>query len=226
MKKALLLMTVAALIATPAFAGIRNTKHDLSSTSTAATKSNNYNEICVFCHTPHGGVTTLQAPLWNRSAGLPAALSAATDLYNSATLTSGVSTPTAVATAVNASDARLCLSCHNGSSLGSALANPANSASGAQPAGLNNITGNANLGSTLTNDHPIGMVYASATPSSEFNSQTGSGATATVGGLPLYTASAVMWCSSCHDVHDNTKGTPFLNSTNAASALCLKCHVK
>jgi predicted CXXCH cytochrome family protein len=34
-----------------------------------------------------------------------------------------------------------------------------------------------------------------------------------------------MWCSSCHDVHNNANA-PFLNVANDGSALCLTCHVK
>ena len=44
--------------------GIRNTRHNLSSGSTNAVRAANETELCVFCHTPHGGRT--DAPLWNR----------------------------------------------------------------------------------------------------------------------------------------------------------------
>ena len=31
------------------------------------TQRNNYGEVCVYCHTPHGANRTLAAPLWNRT---------------------------------------------------------------------------------------------------------------------------------------------------------------
>lgn len=222
MKKVLVLAAAITLLAAPAFAGIANTKHDLSSGSTATNKSSNYSELCVFCHTPHGATTGLNAPLWNRTV---AAVFAATALYNSTTLDQTNSNPTTVLNAVNTSDALLCLSCHDGASLTGALKNPANSSSNAQPLGLANITGNSNLGTSLTNDHPIGMAYpavATASGAGEFVAATG---VTDVAGLPLYGTTGVMWCSSCHDVHNNANA-PFLNVANDGSALCLTCHVK
>jgi predicted CXXCH cytochrome family protein len=222
MKKVLVLAAAITLLAAPAFAGIANTKHDLSSGSTTTgTKSTNYSELCVFCHTPHGATTGLNAPLWNRTV---AATFAATALYNSTTLNQTVSNPTTVLNAVNGSDALLCLSCHDGLSLTGALKNPANSAANAQPLGLANITGNANLGTSLTNDHPIGMAYPGVQTADTAGFVAPTGTTA-VAGLPLYGTTGVMWCSSCHDVHDNTNA-PFLNVANAGSALCLTCHIK
>jgi predicted CXXCH cytochrome family protein len=44
--------------------------------------------------------------------------------------------------------------------------------------------------------------------------------------IGLYGAgSAFVWCSSCHDVHDNAN-QPFLVMANTGSALCLGCHDK
>jgi len=46
--------------------------------------------------------------------------------------------------------------------------------------------------------------------------------------LPLFqTASAgtfKMQCATCHDVHSNRNGRPFLRDTTTGSALCLDCH--
>ena len=64
MKKVIVLAAAIALFATPAFALISGTAHDLSSANNA---SSSITEICVFCHTPHGADTTVtDAPLWNR----------------------------------------------------------------------------------------------------------------------------------------------------------------
>lgn len=237
MKKVVILLAVASLLAAPAFAGIRNSKHDLSSSSVAtnSVKSTNVDEICVFCHTPHAGDNSGLAPLWNRSLG---SLSfAATDLYNSATLQSATQ-PTQVVTAVNASDAKLCLSCHDGTSLAGGLSNPPASASNAQPtfnaSPDDRTTGNADItdgtGSAtnaLKNDHPIGMAFtdALATADGELVLPSVSGVVGKGETLPLYGTTDVMWCSSCHDVHNNSY-IPFLNMSNAGSTMCLSCHVK
>ena len=230
MKKVVVLATVFALLATPAFAVIRNSKHDLSSSSTATVKSTNVDESCVFCHTPHGGTTGMLAPLWNRS-NVSASTWTAAQLYNSVTL-DGASTPTTVLGEVNSSDAPLCYSCHDGSNLGGGLNNPPASASNAQPTftAPNDVVGTqANLndgGNALTNDHPIGMDYGTVAgnDTAGFNGETT--ANVDVGGLPLYGTNGVMWCSTCHDVHNQGAGQPFLNMTNAGSALCTTCHIK
>jgi len=49
---------------------------------------NNYGEVCVYCHTPHGGNTLPQMPLWNRT------VKATTyTVYNSSSLTQTASQP-------------------------------------------------------------------------------------------------------------------------------------
>ena len=232
MKKIMVMTIVITMLATSAFAVIRNTKHDLSSTSGQTVASDNYSETCVFCHTPHGGQTGILAPLWNRS-HLGKDYSAPSELYNSVTLTS-YSTPSTVEGAVTRSDAKLCMSCHDGTNLNGGLLNPANSSLNAQPifTGVTSVRANANLGDDLTNDHPIGMDYRAAqgADGDGLNTDNGgaSGAQA-VGVLPLYADSAatndVMWCSTCHDVHGSAY-TPFLNMDNAGSKMCTTCHNK
>ena len=224
MRKLMLLAAALTLVATQSLAvtSIRNTKHDLSSTSTATVKSSNYDEICIFCHTPHKAVDQLNAPLWNRSGTDTISIAL---YYNSATLDTASKEAT-VSAKVLASDVKLCLSCHDGASLTKTLANPSNLVNDAQPAGLTNLTGAANLddghgaaGVDLHDDHPIGMVYntiVSNTPSEWVADP--------VASIKFYDG-GVMWCSSCHDVHDNS-AAPFLVTSNAASALCLACHNK
>lgn len=53
---------------------IANTRHNLSmvgivgiSASLHDSSRNQYNEVCVYCHTPHGANQTATAPLWNRT---------------------------------------------------------------------------------------------------------------------------------------------------------------
>jgi predicted CXXCH cytochrome family protein len=227
MKKVLVLAAAMALLATPALAAIQGTVHDLS-TLGSGTPATGTDEVCVFCHTPHGGVTGLTAPLWNRTTVN------ATGVYTSASLTA---TAAAVdVTAVNATDAPLCLSCHDGASIGGNLVNPPNNGTMDYTvlAGLVAADGDTDLldgAASLTNDHPIGFNYAAAlAQDTELN------AVATVQGVlgtDVFAFGAVtgdMWCSSCHDVHGKLNGATnfpqFLRASNAGSAVCLACHNK
>lgn len=224
MRKLMLLAAALTLVATQSLAvtSIRNTKHDLSSTSTATVKSSNYDEICIFCHTPHKAVDQLNAPLWNRSGTDTISIAL---YYNSATLDTASKEAT-VSAKVLASDVKLCLSCHDGASLTKTLANPSNLVNDAQPTWVGTMSDAANLdyghaavGVDLHDDHPIGMVYntiVSNTPTEWVADP--------VDSIKFYDG-GVMWCSSCHDVHDNA-AAPFLVTSNAASALCLGCHNK
>lgn len=203
-----------------AVTSIKGTKHDLSSTNVTpgvTVKSDNYEEICIFCHTPHKAVDQLNAPLWNRSGTNAITIS---KYYNSATLETE-SRQTTVAAKVAVSDVKLCLSCHDGASLTKDLANPSNLEAGSDPTGLTDLgaTNPANIGLDLHDDHPIGMVYADvvAKNTAEWDATP-------VTSIKFYDG-GVMWCSSCHDVHDNT-AAPFLATSNVASGLCLSCHVK
>lgn len=102
----------------PASAGIANTKHNLGSGNLAiggaGTRTggsglgdiftNGTDEICVFCHTPHGANTSVPVPLWNK--GTPA----------STTYTqwaSGSMNGTAPSNLANHMSLA-CLSCHDG----------------------------------------------------------------------------------------------------------------
>lgn len=210
MKKFLVLAAVVVLYATPSLAAIANSKHDLSSGSTATIKGGS-NEICVYCHTPHGAAAVGTAPLWNRTTVN------ATAFYNNP---AGSMNSAQTLAGVNASDAILCLSCHDGVSLTGTLKNPPNSGGG-NPAV--NITGNGSLGTDLSNDHPVGFVYSLAATPNDLEIK----AAPSVAAVKVtYGASGnQMWCSSCHDVH-NGAVVPFLVTSNSASALCLACHLK
>ena len=157
----------------PAVAAISATKHNLGSSGTKSNKTGATDEICVFCHTPHGAdVSTAGAPLWNKK--LPAAtgytMYAVTDSLDSgAPLTSvaGVSLP--------------CLSCHDGTQALDNIINAPGSGGydstgggagglawswGTSPRvdGTGKLTGVAALGTDLSNDHPIGIKYCGGGP--------------------------------------------------------------
>lgn len=223
MKKVLVLAAAVTLFATQAMAAssIIGSKHDLrvgqpGGDSTYVDQNGTTSQVCVFCHTPHGAQTT--DPLWNRT-GVVANITAE---YNSVTL-DAVSRPGAVDAAVDASDAPLCITCHDSNSVVDALGNPPNDGT-VLFAGGGFGTSALNIDSDLSNDHPIGMPYATVATNAgvaEFQTL----ATVTAAGLNFYTATNVMWCSSCHDVHDDANA-PFLAKSNTASGLCTTCHVK
>lgn len=144
-----------------AAASISTTKHNLGTTGTGTNKVTvGTDEICVFCHTPHAAASG-SAPLWNKGA-------VSTSYTTYSTTTS--STLDGEVLAVG-SISLACLSCHDGTQAmdnmvnapGSGGYNAAGLSAGYTWTGANQtagkITGVANLGSDLTNDHPIGIRY-------------------------------------------------------------------
>ena len=86
-------------------AGIANTKHNLSTGGTGAVHvSTGTDEICVFCHTPHGSDTSAPVPLWNKQ--LPTSSYTTYATLNSSTIDGTILSVGSVSLA--------CLSCHDG----------------------------------------------------------------------------------------------------------------
>lgn len=101
---------------------ITNTRHNLSQRGAAGadllaggpnsggagimdSSRNNYGEVCVYCHTPHGAAINATAPLWNRA--LPTGTTYQTyNQLNTSSLTQTVSQPGGASLP--------CLSCHDG----------------------------------------------------------------------------------------------------------------
>ena len=156
-----------------AMAGIAESVHNLGLTGTGPSANggtrNQFSgtaEICVFCHTPHGGNSSAAVPLWNRNLNTPSNYSTYDQL--------GTSTFDAKVADVGSVSIG-CLSCHDGTmAIDSMLNEPG---SGAINTSFNQgawsgddiqsaddgrlATGIVqNLGQDLTNDHPIGMQYA------------------------------------------------------------------
>lgn len=210
MKKVLVATAVLALVASSAFGTVVGSKHDLSSaTGPNATYqgSSDGGEVCVYCHTPHGATAAGVAPLWNRGT-----VNATAAYANAGSLDHTVALAT-----VNTSDAPLCLSCHSGTALTSVLNNEPNYA------GFTNVTNDlsgasTDLGTDLSNDHPVGFVFDAA---EDVGLKVPGTAPVNFGA-----ANNEMWCSSCHDVHGGVAATPFLVMSNSGSALCVDCHVK
>lgn len=159
------------------------------------------NQICIFCHAPHNSATVQIVPLWNHGT-----TAATFTLYTSSTLNAVPGQP--------AGASKACLSCHDGT--------VAIDTYGTRT-GTNMMSGSALLGTNLSNDHPVSFTYNAALATSDGGLVTPASASQVVAGIPLYASS--LECASCHNVHDNANGD-FLRVSNAASALCLKCHSK
>ena len=212
MKKIQLTMTaVMVLLALqPGFSQtIVGSKHDFSGKTWNTSVGS---QICIVCHTPHNAVTIAEAPLWNH--GLTASIFA---LYTSTISTTFNATP-----GQPDGTSKLCLSCHDGTV---AVDNY-----GGRTTGTFFVSGKDSLGINLSNDHPVSFTYDAALVTADggglrattFASGIGGG---TIAEKMLF--GGKMQCASCHDVH-NTSSVPvgLLVKSNAASALCLTCHIK
>jgi len=179
---------------------IVSSPHNLSLSGPGPVKSLSETEICIFCHVPHrAGVP----PLWNRELSQAGYIT-----YKSSTAKAQPGQPTGAS--------KLCLSCHDGTiAVGRLLSRP-----GGAPMGTaERIRGRKNLGTDLSNDHPISMSYSQA--------QTGrpGGFKALPGpyGPVALDPTGQVQCTSCHDPHNNGYGD-FLVMDNREGRLCLMCH--
>jgi len=212
MRRILAIMAVAMLMSGATMAGIIDgSAHDLSSGGPGAVYSTD--EICVFCHTPHQPTAQTQEPLWNHTLSSEASYG----IYTSDTMDA-----LAVEVVGSGTTSVLCMSCHDGTvAVGSmynfpGAAAPTITAGGGVSAG-GMITSSANVGTSLSNDHPVNFTYADsvAADGTDLNDPPGTAV--------LF--SGKVQCASCHDVHDNDNGA-FLIMSNADSALCTDCHAK
>lgn len=238
MKKAVLIMAMVSLVcssqvwAAKGAPNVSNTAHNLALGGFWAGNpfETDAEEVCVFCHTPHGGrldTASWNSPLWNRADADPAlnpdGPPGSWTFYNSATITNEVK---AVA-AVN-SHSMMCLSCHDGSIATNRVLNPPNGLSGInapQPTsqfgdapiigfipgsftrigGLLDVTklNTDNQAGQLQDDHPISFDYQTLldnNPGEELNTV----AYATNRSIRFFNGPAgntYVECSSCHDPH-------------------------
>lgn len=217
-----------------AYAGIANTKHDLSVSSTGATiKATTVTQKCVFCHTPHS--SSKAGPLWNHS------LSSATYVVRSEA--SGFYGDPWRVTLAKQPDgsSRLCLGCHDGTVALGLLVNVPGSGMGGtvdmtqtyMPCGptdytclgTNFVSSGKHLDGFGTGDHLISMQYNSALytdvlakcyppESSVTYPIRDPGTIPSTDPVKLYTTTHLyppgegnamgVQCRSCHDPHDNT----------------------
>lgn len=178
---------------------IVNTPHNL----------NNYpgvtipgNQVCLPCHTPHNALLSGEENvLWNH------AVTGETFVMFESTA------------GQPEGPSKLCLSCHDG-------VTAIDNYGGTGGTGIV-ITGDAALGTDLSNDHPIGIEYPTSSPG-EFNDP----ATFAPGinggpGVRLVSISGLdrVECTSCHEPHNNGLGS-FLRVPLQESYICLQCHIK
>ena len=180
-----------------------NSPHNLSASAPGSVRATSEQQVCIFCHTPHNA-TSVQ-PLWNRQTPVNAYR-----VYASNSLQALPGQPTG--------SSKLCLSCHDGTiALGSVFSRQ-------QPIGMAGgmttlAPGKSNLGTDLSDDHPISFAYDTALvtkrPTLKSPSQ-----------LPpqiRLDGNKELQCTSCHNAHDNSMGK-FLVMNNANSQLCISCH--
>jgi len=216
------------LLISPVFGGIIGSKHDLSNDPVFFP---GYDQVCVFCHTPHFSNNFIQ-PLWNRKI---------TDItvfrmYDSPTLDGEIDR-------YPNSPSLTCLSCHDGVSAEGDLSavnsyDTHNLLNGPGPGHVPDTSVQSNckrchftngqmfppkiwrIGADLRDDHPVSVRYPSPDQDSGFNPPPDP-----VKGwleVPLYNGKVE--CPTCHDPHN---GKPlFLRMTNGYSQLCRTCHKK
>ncbi len=220
---ALAVVLAMAVVGVYAASDVRNTKHNLANWSNNSYRSTNYNEVCVFCHTPHmaGGW-----PLWNRNYTAPTFIAYSSVMFDPQNY-GGTGQPDETS--------KLCFSCHEAqnTATSTSLFNTSNLVNGNPPSfNFTKIHSTAALGTDLRDDHPIGFNYAAAAANTAYELYNASQAAANMG----ETAAAIfpgdqMTCSSCHDVHgkvgtDGVVIPVLLRRSNASSMLCLSCHNK
>lgn len=181
---------------------IVNTVHNLSAGGPGAVRAVSESQVCIFCHAPHH--SSGMSPLWNRATS-----QANYQIYQSTTLDAQLDQPTG--------SSKLCLSCHDGTiALGSVLSRSDQiqmQGGDFMPAGL------TNLGTDLSDDHPISFLYGSGLAAADAQ-------LANPASLPpelRLDFNGELQCTTCHDAHQNRFGK-FLQMDNRFSALCTKCH--
>ncbi len=243
MKKLALAGVMAAmgLMTTASMAVIQGSKHDLSANSGNTIRAETVNEICAFCHTPHGSNTAfIGAPLWNKAIDTTITY----QVYGGGQTTAGtqVDQPGDVS--------RACLSCHDGVNAINSIINVPGSGqwypngdyyvsmtmdggatySGNSPVTMAQNTANPimNIGTDLRNDHPVGVVYTANSTNPADNPASLRPVTDPFDGTKTIAdvlRNGKVECVSCHDPHKG-ENMAFLRKPNDGSALCLTCHAK
>jgi hypothetical protein len=169
---AVVILGAALAITGTAMAGVAATKHNLGSSGSASNnnQTSSTGEICIFCHTPHGGDTTAAVPLWNKVISAVPGDYTMYDQLGTSTLDAGITTIGSISIA--------CLTCHDGTQAidnilnapGSGGFNPTGGgttglawswtgSTTVDSDGIFNAGAIANIGQDLRNDHPVSVQY-------------------------------------------------------------------
>ena len=139
--------------------------------------------VCIVCHVAHNAPEASKGPIWNHK------VNDTTFYRNGATITIG-------------KYSKLCMSCHDGvTALDSYGGN----------IGTDVLSGGAAFGNDFTNDHPIGVDYASSTIHGLEDVAT----------VASYLEDGKVECGSCHRAHSASIRRPLTNSE-----LCRVCHTQ
>jgi len=202
---------------------IVGSKHDFTTGGSAQGTTGATDQVCVFCHTPHGASRegiNIRAPIWNRKLS-PDQYQMYDQVWSKsfeANLnenTQGGRRPTGYS--------RLCLSCHDGTlaigtvgvlnNIGPVTIPMIGTDGGSMPPGSGTLTGyTRNLGEDLSNDHPISFTYDTTLASNDGELRSPpvlEGASPIVGNRilgvspkPIFPLdSDQMHCTTCHDPH-------------------------
>ncbi len=223
---------------------VGNTRHNLTQRQAAGGgpasifmdfTRNDYGQVCVYCHTPHGANTTIAVPLWNRTVR-----ATSYTLYNQSSLSGDVVAP--------GPNSLACLSCHDGQTAMDSVVNMPGSgrylesqmttqnnaflttwrnASGISPSLNSHNTlsqcmschsnpgaggaadfSAALIGTDLTNDHPVGVMLPTG---EDWNEPTGIAA-----GARFFDANG--------DGRMNSNEIRFYDSGNGPRVECASCH--
>ncbi|MHC4366131.1 MAG: cytochrome c3 family protein [Planctomycetota bacterium] len=173
----------------PAAGGVKGSPHDLSALASG--------DACSFCHTPHGALP--KSPGWSRKIS-----TAVYKIYQSSSLEAKVGQPTG--------SSKMCLSCHDGTV---ALTHTRKG----NTSGVYITPGQANLGTDLSDDHPISFVYSDSLSAKDSQIRLAS----TLPEEFKLDRSGELQCTTCHTSHDNQYGD-FLVVSNRRSQMCTSCH--
>lgn len=181
---------------------VSETVHNLSVSGPGEVRAEAEARVCIFCHTPHSA--TGVAPLWNRE--LPVSNYR---IYRSSTFDAAPGQPTGAS--------KLCLSCHDGTiALGRVVSRPEEirmAGGDFIPAGL------MNLGTDLSDDHPVSFHYTAGLAASDRQLRSPSGLPAEVKLDP----DSQLQCTACHDPHV-MHHRKFLTRSDEFGELCRVCH--
>jgi predicted CXXCH cytochrome family protein len=219
-----------------AMASVSDTAHNLSVTGEGAhmTGANGTTEICIFCHTPHGGNQLTNAPIWNRA-------TSSTGVYTRFSSLGRITFDADEAPIGGVSIA--CLSCHDGTQARNSVINGPGSGpnsntvttdglastwlDGTEPstAYLSALAPSDNgtfsgdliyLGTDLRNDHPISMQYGGGGYTAAVGLSTPVGSATTDPDFAAYTGSPGGYGTGAAN---NAPTTSTNNSSNVATGI-------